>query len=283
MTSTGYDAVAAQLGGRLIGRRRLEGGVSASVEALTIEAPDGARRQVVVRMLDADGRAGLDGRGVQAEAALLAALRSAGVAVPAVLAVDVTRTRLPGMFLAMEFVAGTTDLPPDGPSQMAAFAARLHGLDAARFADVGLPARVDPVPELLSWLPRTPAFAPLRARLRAAPPRFPDAPTALLHGDLWPGNVLWRDGRIAAVLDWEDAALGHPEADLATARLELIWARGPRAADAFTAAYAARRGPPDAERLALWTLYVCKARFKRSCGSSRPPSDRDPTHPCWTP
>lgn len=259
MTSIGYDAVAAELGGRLVSRRRLEGGVSASVEALELEAAEGGRRRVVIRMLDADGSAGLDGAGVETEAALLGALRRAGVAVPGVLAVDVTRTRLPGVFLVMDFVDGTIDLPPHGPAALGAFAADLHALDAAAFDHLALPRRVDPVPELLGWLPGAPSYDTLRDRLRAAPPRLPDAPVVLLHGDLWPGNVLWRDGRIAAVLDWEDAALGHPEVDLATARLELRWARDAAAADAFTAAYAARRGAPDSERLTAWTLYVCAA------------------------
>ena len=25
----------------------------------------------------------------------------------------------------------------------------------------------------------------------------------LLHGYLWPGNLLWQDGRLVAVVDWE--------------------------------------------------------------------------------
>jgi aminoglycoside phosphotransferase (APT) family kinase protein len=34
--------------------------------------------------------------------------------------------------------------------------------------------------------------------------------------------VLWRDGRIVAVIDWEDAQVGDPLADLANTRLELL-------------------------------------------------------------
>jgi aminoglycoside phosphotransferase (APT) family kinase protein len=60
----------------------------------------------------------------------------------------------------------------------------------------------------------------------------------LLHGDFWPGNVLWQAGRITAVLDWEDAAMGDPLADVANCRLELLWAFGPAAMRAFTQHYA---------------------------------------------
>lgn len=38
----------------------------------------------------------------------------------------------------------------------------------------------------------------------------------LIHGDLWPSHILWdrQDHRPTAVIDWEDARLGDPAADL---------------------------------------------------------------------
>lgn len=80
----------------------------------------------------------------------------------------------------------------------------------------------------------------------------------LLHGDFWPGNLLWRQGRLAAILDWEDAALGDPMADVAGAYLELTWALGPAAAARFVSRYEADR-TLDRRRLALWTIYVASA------------------------
>jgi aminoglycoside phosphotransferase (APT) family kinase protein len=41
-----------------------------------------------------------------------------------------------------------------------------------------------------------------------------DARLALLHGDPNPGNYLLRGDRVAAVLDWEVAAIGDPRSDL---------------------------------------------------------------------
>jgi aminoglycoside phosphotransferase (APT) family kinase protein len=32
--------------------------------------------------------------------------------------------------------------------------------------------------------------------------------SVLLHGDFWPGNTLWKDGQLVAIIDWEDAASG---------------------------------------------------------------------------
>lgn len=78
-------------------------------------------------------------------------------------------------------------------------------------------------------------------------------PTVLLHGDFWPGNLLWQDGQLAAVIDWEDAAIGDPLADLGNTRLELLWAFGLDAMIQFTQCYHARNAV-DLTNLPYWDL-----------------------------
>jgi prepilin-type processing-associated H-X9-DG protein len=46
------------------------------------------------------------------------------------------------------------------------------------------------------------------------PPTPPDAPL-LVHGDAGPGNFLFADGHLTALLDWELAHPGDPTEDLA--------------------------------------------------------------------
>lgn len=41
-----------------------------------------------------------------------------------------------------------------------------------------------------------------------------------LHGDYYVGNTLERDGRLVAVLDWDEAVVGAPELEVASAALE---------------------------------------------------------------
>lgn len=41
-----------------------------------------------------------------------------------------------------------------------------------------------------------------------------------LHGDYYHGNLLSRDGHVTAVLDWDEALIGPPELELASAALE---------------------------------------------------------------
>jgi aminoglycoside phosphotransferase (APT) family kinase protein len=75
----------------------------------------------------------------------------------------------------------------------------------------------------------------------------------LNHGDYWPGNLLWLNGRLSGVVDWEDASLADPLADLANARLEFLWAYGADAMTAFTEIYL-RQTNVVATHLPSWDL-----------------------------
>ena len=48
--------------------------------------------------------------------------------------------------------------------------------------------------------------------------RAATGPAGLVHGDYLPGNVLVRDGALAAIVDWEEAQLDWPTWDLANVR-----------------------------------------------------------------
>ena len=72
-----------------------------------------------------------------------------------------------------------------------------------------------PTPLSLSWIDwANPDEALRNCLLLAATARGPDA-IALLHLDFHPLNVLIADGRVSAVLDWANARIGDPRADLA--------------------------------------------------------------------
>ena len=72
---------------------------------------------------------------------------------------------------------------------------------------------------------------------------------------------MWHQGRLTAVLDWEDAALGDPLSDVACARVELACAAGATVADGFTRRYRAITGAPEG-RLPLWDLFVSTAALQ---------------------
>jgi aminoglycoside phosphotransferase (APT) family kinase protein len=73
--------------------------------------------------------------------------------------------------------------------------------------------------------------ATLFERACAAPPW--SEPTAWLHGDLHPGNLVYQDGRLAGAVDFGDICAGDPATDLAGALLTLPY----DALETFFAAY----------------------------------------------
>lgn len=187
------------------------------------------------------------GTGLRREARMLAALRAAGAPTADVLHVD-------------EDVLVLADVRDDGRLHAAAWRdlgtvlARLHadvgtayGWDEdAAFGPVVLAnAWTDAWPRfwaerrLAAHLPHLPPDLAARVERLAAdlPARLPERPpAALLHGDLWTGNVLASGGRVTALID-PATYRGHGEVDLAM--LHLFGAPEP----GFDAAYGA---PPDA-------------------------------------
>ena len=57
------------------------------------------------------------------------------------------------------------------------------------------------------------------------------------------------------VLDWENAAIGDPVADVAVVRLDLLWCFGPTAAVSFLSRYRTL-GEVDPYVLAVWDLFA---------------------------
>ena len=90
-------------------------------------------------------------------------------------------------------------------------------------------------------------------------------PSVLLHGDFWPGNVLWREEKLVAVIDWEDATLGSTLIDLAISRLDIGLIFGIDAMECFTRHYKSMMSL-DYTHLPYWDL--CAAlRIARLAGS----------------
>lgn len=211
----------------------LQGGVSAQVIALEITQPNEAPRKLVLRQhgpvdLQRNPHIARD------EFRLLAALHRAGIAVPQPILVDESDQGLPTPYVLMAFVEGVPDFAPIDPNaSVAQLADQLLAIHALDWRACGL--------GFLSEQPH--ATIPNRNPIR------------LLHGDYWPGNVLWREGRPAAVIDWEDAHLGDPLSDLANTQLELMCALGVEAMQAFTTHYQ-RRAMLDYAQLPEWSRWV---------------------------
>ncbi len=244
---------------KLMSLERLKGGVSADTHRLDLLDRDGNERSVVIR----EHGKKHSGHSAEMEHDILQSLYASGINVPRPLAVDASCCNLSYPYVIIAFVGGSTRIPEGQQSQyidaMAATLASIHQTAVPTLPDIGM--RTEPLPELFDYLPEGQEWEDLWQYLkRRKVKRFSEQAT-LLHGDFWPENLLWQHGAIAAVLDWEDAAVGDPLSDVAIARVELRYLFGEQAMTRFSAAYAKYRAI-DVERLALWQIYVAAAAQK---------------------
>lgn len=244
-------------GSRLLRTWALRGGVSAQMTAFEIALPDGATQRLVLRQHGEADRAA-NPQVAANEFRLLRALHAAGLPVPPAYDLDTSGEILPLPYIVLACVEGepASALPDAGdlPRQMAGCLAQIHGVDLSDPALSYLPQLGRGFGARPAELDASLQEGRIRDALEAAwPLAYVNAP-ALLHGDYWPGNVLWREGRIAAVVDWEDARTGDPLADVGNARLEMLWAFGAEATERFTEAYRSMMPGVDLTNLPYWDL-----------------------------
>lgn len=77
------------------------------------------------------------------------------------------------------------------------------------------------------WMPTTPLLQTADEVITAH--GLPPGPTVYVHGDVWPGNLIWAGDEIAACIDWKTAGVGAPGVDLCELRKQVAIAFGPRA------------------------------------------------------
>ncbi|MEJ2089220.1 MAG: phosphotransferase, partial [Gammaproteobacteria bacterium] len=204
MSQGPYSDIVARLfpGAELEAVEPLTGGVSADVSRLDVRLADGDTTRLVLRAHGASH----SGHSAELEYRLLEALHRSGVPVAEPLLLDASGRLLADPFLVMKFVEGTTAIPAGQEGRyidlMAEVLAQIHALPTRDLP--ALPARVDPRPDVFDYLPEGREWAALRAYLRALADTTYTGPPRLLHGDFWPENLLWRNGSVAAILDWED-------------------------------------------------------------------------------
>lgn len=224
----------------------LKGGVSAQVTALEVEQPDGQKQKLLVRQHGEVDRA-YNPQIAADEYRLLLLVRSAGLAAPTPYYLDQSGEIFSTPYVVLEYIEGQPEFAPANMSdfllQFATQLSRIHQVDGST-PDVAFLPKIEEryarkLREPLTGADESLDTERIRAVLEAAWPFHQRNPSVLLHGDFWPGNLLWRDGLLVAVIDWEDAAVGDPLADLANSRLEILWAFGSDVMHQFTQQYQA--------------------------------------------
>ena len=189
----------------------LAGGVSAAMTAFEVADAEGATRRYVLRQPPGWSSAGHEQR-------LLSLVQGRGVPVPVPRLAGEAGDVLEGDWLVLDYAEGEPYFGPAfGPRRATAMATALAAIHA-----------IDTAASDFSFL------------------RSEGDGRTLLHGDFWPGNVLWQGEELAAVIDWEDSILGDALFDVAITRLDLALIHGAEAAALFTARYFERTGTEGA-------------------------------------
>jgi aminoglycoside phosphotransferase (APT) family kinase protein len=245
----------------------LEGGVSARVTALEIEHPGGQAQKMIVRQYG-DAELKSNPRVAAGEFHLLQFLQAAGLAAPVSYYLDQSGEIFSTPYIVTEYIEGKTEFAPadldDYTLQFTTYLSSVHHLDCSNLDLSLLPPVERKYTGILSNQPdnvdESLDEGHIRDVLEVAWPLPRRNAPALLHGDFWPGNILWKDGQLLAVIDWEDAVWGDPLADLANSRLELLWAFGIDAMQSFTRQYRSMT-TIDFANLPYWDLCVALRRI----------------------
>jgi len=239
---------------RVVAERPFTEGWSMETSAVTVRYRDGDgehERELVVRREPARGL--VEPYDVAKEARVLQEAARGGIPVPHVYFVEADPSVFERPFCVMEHVdgfvpeiglgdaidcfAGKEELRAGLADDFVAILSRIHNIDAttADFSFLRYPrqARSAALLQVEHWeevLARAGQPDPLVslaiAWLKANAPHT-DRP-ALLHSDFRTGNYIVRDGRIAAVLDWEMAHIGDIHEDLCFTLNELWKSPGPQ-------------------------------------------------------
>jgi aminoglycoside phosphotransferase (APT) family kinase protein len=183
------------------------------------------------------------------ETRALELLQRANIPAPAPIWID-TDDVFEEQAIVISYVDGDPELTPQNPfdwaERLAATLSRIHEVrleeDDATVFPPGAGEdmrRIQDHPELVLEHPLGEDL--LRRRVMLAD-RDVESEEVFSHTDFWPGNTLWSDGRIAAVVDWETPATGDREMDVAYCSLDIRYLGMDKVADHFVKSYKQESG-----------------------------------------
>jgi aminoglycoside phosphotransferase (APT) family kinase protein len=197
--------------------RRLTGGITSAMHALSVVDERGRHQRCVLRRW-LSGGVHEGSTSVQREALILVRLEAIKFPAPRLIDVDARGERCGHPALLMSYLDGHVELTPRDPHdwllQIATMLARIHRSETEA-----------PVAE--SWLNRDNLEVPQwshrpdlwREAFALMDERPPTAPSCFIHHDYQQFNLLWQRGKLTSVVDWVWGSSGSPSIDVAHLRL----------------------------------------------------------------
>jgi aminoglycoside phosphotransferase (APT) family kinase protein len=231
---------------RVVAVRRLVGGITSPVHAVTFQQPDGRRETAVLRRY-ASGDAAANARLIEREARVLDLLQTSGLPAPRLIAADPLGQATGDVpALLMTRLPGHVHLAPADPDgwlrQVAAILPRIHavppvaGVLARHYRT--LPAATAHM-QVPGWSRQPAAW---QAAIDCARGLRSDAEPYFIHADFHHFNLLWQRERLTGIVDWEGAGAGPRDADVGHCRLNLAVLFSAEWAERFRLMYEAEAG-----------------------------------------
>jgi aminoglycoside phosphotransferase (APT) family kinase protein len=232
--------------------RRLGGGLGCATHALDLRKRSGVIVPLVLKRFRSDDTY------AKREWDNLRFAERIAVPTPEPIAFDPKGEWFNGPAMVMERLDGRADHFPSDPGayfdQIAAALVEIQSTSTSR-----IPKAVRTFPPSAEWalpagLRRTELVRRADETIRRTLARAIEASEHVVcHGDLHPGNLLWKRGKLTGVIDWTWAKVAPPSFDVAYCRADLVVVNGVRAAEMFLASYERLRGS-RASDLATWDL-----------------------------
>ena len=232
--------------------RRLDGGLGNGMHILELTNQASLSQRVVLRRYTGDG----DSPSADAllEWRVLKLLQELGIAAPIPLFLDADGSVVGTPSIVISFVDGKPVLcpsdVPDWAGQVAKSLWKLHSIDLSQVDVSFLGPPMDIAETATARCADRARFRvhPLGQRLREATlgeiADVSPVDTTIVHGDSWPGNILWREGALLAFVDWNEAVLSDPAIDVGYMWMDLMLIGEVEAAEEFTGRYEDLNGGP---------------------------------------
>lgn len=250
------DAIGAS---KLVHSSRIQAGLGCTMDVLT----EGSTRIVLRRYgpWSRDREVDVAARETRA----LELLQRANIPAPAPIWIDSD-----GVFdeqaILISFVEGAPDLTPSNPfewaEQLASVLIRIHdvrleGSDLDLFPP-GAGEDIRKIQENPEMVLEHPLGEDLLRRRVMLGSRDIESDQVFSHTDYWPGNTLWNQGELAAVVDWESPSFGDREMDVAYCSLDIRYLGMDRVADHFVKTYREASGSPLADLIHWEAVALCR-------------------------
>ena len=240
---------------KLIHFEPLTGGVSS--EVFLIEAKQNKTKIKLVLRYEGGMPSKID---ITNEFNLLQALANTNIPSVEPLFIDTSCKILDKPFMLLSFLEGDIIIPNtdnlDLITKMADQLRCIHSINPALLPD--LPIQIDPIEGLLKYLPKGDEWMEIKNYLSSLKNTAFEGQRVFLHGDFWPGNILWAKDQIVAVIDWDYAAIGDPISDLAVSSLEMRYEFGKEGMNQLCEAYL-KHSMIDNSRFSLWLISIASS------------------------